>query len=374
MGTNPAFSDYIDPIGVPCENSEQCGPHYFDVRFEAVYMARTVTFGQDVVFSTLIPQSQNGPLPPQMALSSNQLEYDWEPGFRVLGRYDLCPLSVLEFGYTGIYSWETGASAIDPEGPDVNNEGDLFSLWSRPSTASATDFEEYGTTPATVQTPGGPMPQTERSLIHSISMESDLQTAEMNYRRYWVGFSPKISGTLLGGFRYTQLDEQFHFQTQGLSALGAVESADYSVTTRNALAGFQTGGDVWLHVTQGVRIGAEGKVGIFNNRVKLKNYMASTPPIDSEPEEFPAVAEVFRHNQVAFLTEASVDIVFDVLPSWSLRAGYEVLYMNSIALAGENFNTGSPYGLQNQVPRMPYIADQGHTLYQGAHAGLEYIW
>jgi hypothetical protein len=170
------------------------------------------------------------------------------------------------------------------------------------------------------------------------------------------------------------LDEQFHFETQGLSALGAVESADYSVTTRNALAGFQTGGDVWLHVTQGVRIGAEGKVGIFNNRVKLKNYMASTPPIASEPEEFQAVAEVFRNNQVAFLTEASVDIVFDVLPSWSLRAGYEVLYMNSIALAGENFNTGSPYGLQNQVPRVPFFADQGHALYHGAHAGLEYIW
>ena len=39
-----------------------------------------------------------------------------------------------------------------------------------------------------------------------------LQTAEMSYRRYWVGFIPRVSGTLLAGFRYTKLKEDFHVQ------------------------------------------------------------------------------------------------------------------------------------------------------------------
>jgi hypothetical protein len=376
MDECPSYADgMMDAIGVPGISSEQCGPHYFDFRAEAVYMDRAQTFGDEVIFTKLVPQDGNGdPLPPVIGLTSNQLDYDFEPGFRVLGRYDLGPLSVLEFGYFGLFAWDTRASVVDPEGPDPNNEGDLFSLWSRPAGTSATDFAEYGTTPPEVQTAGGPMPQTERSLMHSVSLESDLQNAEMSYRRYWVGYSPKISGTLLAGFRYTQLDEEFHFQTMGLSEEGDFEGADYGVVTRNSLAGFQTGGDMWIHVVQGVRVGAEGKAGLYNNRVRLHSAMPATPPIDSEPGEFPEVAETFRRNQVAFITEASADVVVDILPSWSLRAGYEVMYINSIALAGENFNTGSPYGLVGQEPRVPFFASQGHALYHGAHVGLEYIW
>jgi hypothetical protein len=350
MGTYPPYSDgMMDPVGVPGMRSEQCGPHYFDFRAEAVYMKPDQTFGQDVDFTSL---NVSGPI----VLASDQLEYDWEPGFRVLGRCDLGPLSVIEFGYMGIYAWDTASSFTDPNPVDPDT-GNLYSL-----------FSLFGTTPPEVALPDGPMPQTERSITQSISLESDLQTAEMSYRRYWVGYSPKISGTLLAGFRFTQLDEEFHYTAVGEG------SFDYSVITRNALAGFQAGGDVWIHIAQGVRVGAEGKAGIYNNRVKLKNAIAAVPEIGIDPDTFPNAPEFFRRNQVAFLSEASADVVIDVLPSWSLRAGYEVMYMNSIALAGENFNTGSPYGLPGQVQRVPFFANQGHALYHGAHAGLEYVW
>jgi hypothetical protein len=126
-----------------------------------------------------------------------------------------------------------------------------------------------------------------------------------------------------------------------------------------------------------VRIGAEGKVGIFNNHVKLKNQIAASPAIPADPDEFPSVPEVFRNNQPALLTEGSADLVIDFLPSWSLRAGYEVMFMNSIALAGDNFNSGPPYPeiiFNPANPRTPFFANQGHALYHGAHLGLEYIW
>lgn len=350
MGTYPAFSDsMMDSIGTPVLAAEQCGPHYFDVRAEAVYMIRDETFGPDVNFTSFNVEGD-------IVVDSGQLDYDYEPGFRILGRFDLGPLSVLEFGYFGIMDWNATSSFTDPNPVDPDT-GNLYSL-----------FSNFGTTPPTVAIEGGPMPQTERSITQSISLESDLHNAEMSYRRYWVGFTPALSGTILAGFRYTQLNEDFHYRAMGEGTF------DYAVLARNAMTGFQTGGDVWLHVVQGVRVGAEGKVGIYNNRFKLENRIAANPPIDADPDEFPSVPEIFRNNQVAFITEGSADVVIDVLPSWSLRAGYEVLFINSIVLSGDNFNTGSPFGLPNQTPRVPFLADQSHAFYHGFHAGLEYIW
>jgi hypothetical protein len=353
-GTSPPVGyDLMGDVGMEGYMVDQRGPHYFDLRVEAVMLERDETFGQNIDFTIF---NLNGPI----VLSSDQLQYDEEPGFRVLGRFDLGPLSVLEFGYMGIYDFESSASFTDPNPIDpVAGTGNLFSL-----------FSEFGTNPATVAIAGGPMPETERSITHSISLDSSLQTAEMLYRRYWVGFMPRVSGTLLAGFRYTRLREDFLFRTVGEAAL------DYDLRADNDLAGFQTGGDVWIGLMQGLRIGAEGKAGIYNNRYTVHTVITTDPPLSVPPAPLvpPELNERFDDDEVAFISEASVDIVADILPSWSIRAGYEVLFLNSIVLAGENFNTASPYGLAGQAPRIPFVAEQGHAFYHGGHVGVEFIW
>ena len=65
-------------------------------------------------------------------------------------------------------------------------------------------------------------------------------------------------------------------------------------------------------------------------------------------------------------------MVFDILPSLSLRAGYEVLFLNELVLAGDNFNQTSPYG--NQGPREPFVNTNGELFYHGGHVGIEYCW
>lgn len=350
----PAGYDLMEDVGIGGFAVDPHGPHYFDVRGEYVYMQRNTTFGNQIDFTI---EDVGGPV----VLSSSQLDYGWEPGFRIIGRYDLGPLSVLEFGYMGIYDWHTAASYRDPDEGGPMFAPDLYSL-----------FSMYGTNPDDVSTAMNPMPQTEQSLMHSLALDADFHNAEMSYRRYWVGFWPQMSGTILAGFRYTRVAEDFHF-----AAFSDEASFDYDLRVRNDLAGFQTGGDLWIRVMQGLRIGTEGKVGIYNNRLRLRNSVVSSPMIDSAEDEFPAVAEDFRRHQAAFITEASVDVVADILPSWSLRAGYEVMYINSIALAGENFNTGPPYpevAFDEPNPRVPFLAGQGHALFTGFHAGVEYIW
>jgi hypothetical protein len=247
---------------------------------------------------------------------------------------------------------KTGASFTDPD-PADEDTGNLYSL-----------FSEFGTNPPGVTVEGGPMAGSERSITQSISLDVDLHTAEASYRRYWVGYIPRISGTILAGVRYTRLKESFEFNASGEADFAYLSKAE------NDLTGFQTGGDIWVALMQGVRIGAEGKVGIYNNNYVLDNIVITTPEEGSPPD----LNERFASNNAAFISEASVDVVVDILPSWSLRAGYEVLFMNSLVLAGENFNTASPYGLQGQTPREPFLFDQGHAFMHGGHAGVEFVW
>jgi hypothetical protein len=348
-GTDPAVGyDLMEDVGVQGFLVDQRGPHYFDLRAEAVVMTPDTTFGPDIAMTSLNVTDDN------IVLRTSQLDFDWETGFRVVGRFDICPLSVFEFGYMGIYDFGSTASFTDPNPVDpLTGTGNLFSL-----------FSEFGTNPNTVAVQFGPMAETDRSIVHSISMDSQLQSAEMSYRRYWVGFIPRVSGTLLAGFRYTKLKEDFLFATSGEAAQVYTTRAD------NDLAGFQTGGDVWIGLMQGVRIGAEGKAGIYNNHYTVDNTIV-TDPLGVTP---PTLSERFKDDEVAFITEASADVVFDILPNWSIRGGYEFLYLNSIVLAGENFNTASPYGLPGQTPRVPFVNEQGHNFYHGAHLGIEYIW
>lgn len=355
-GTCPPFPDDVENYSMlPPGRTEQCGPHYFDVRMEAVTMTRDEAFRTPINFTSLNAIDPNMIDPSQFVLRSDQLGFDYTTGFRILGRYDCGPLSVIEFGYWGIENLDSSASVTDPN-PVDGNTGNLYSLYSY-----------YGNTPDFVTTPDGPLPWTERSVTQSISLESELHNAEFNYRRYWVGFNPMISGTLLAGFRFTRLREDFRFQ-----AIGEAEG-QYDENIKNDMAGFQTGGDVWVHIRQGIRVGAEGKVGLMNNHYTLDNTF-STDPVAGSPPDF---TEHFEKDQPALTVEASADVVWDICPSWSVRAGYEIFFVNSVLLAGENFNQGTVYnGIMGvDLPeRVPFVNNQGDAFYHGAHLGAEFTW
>jgi hypothetical protein len=363
-GTDPPHGyDLMNDVGVEGFLVDQRGPHYFDIRAEAVYLQRDETFSRDIDFTSrdIGPPLGAG----EIVLSSGDLDFDRELGFRVLGRYDIDPLAVFEFGYTGIFGYETSATA-------TSDQNELFSL-----------FSQFGNNPVTVGLAGGPMVQTERGSRQSISMESDLQSAELSYRRYWVGWIPRVSGTLLAGFRYTKMNESFSFNTVGSTLEppgGPPATLDYHLDADNNLAGFQAGGDMWIGLIQGLRLGGEGKVGLYNNHYTLTNRINEFPAVAVPGPLDPAVPDIlfeperFRDNQPAMIAEASVDLVADILPSWSLRVGYEVLFINSVVLAGDNFNTASPFGLPGQAARVPFVDDQNDLFYHGGHAGLEYIW
>ena len=104
-GTNPPFPDDVENYSLlPPGRTEQCGPHYWDVRMEAVTMTRDETFRTPTDFTTLNVENP-------VVLNSNQLDFEWETGFRIMGRYDCGPLSVIEFGYWGLENLDASAEA-----------------------------------------------------------------------------------------------------------------------------------------------------------------------------------------------------------------------------------------------------------------------
>lgn len=335
---------------------DQCGPYYYDVSVEFVSYLRDDAFGRDVNFTSNGIQMMNGQT--NFVLNSSSLEDNFEPGFRVIGRYDVGPLAVLEASYTGVFDMGDSARATDP-----NNR--LFS-----------PFTGFGSDPVNGFDPGNAelFEETDRATEHSIDFGADLQSTEISLRRYWVGYSPRVTGTLLAGFRYTKLKEFFAFRTVGndfapgapdASTLpGTVGTSTSRVVTDNNLAGAQAGGDMWVCLRQGLRMGFEGKAGIYNNDYELYSNFTTS---DGDP----SFSEVFKDNHTAFIGELKWQLVADLLPSLSVKGGYELLFLDQLALAGDNLNLASPYGNQNRVP---FFDDGSSTLFHGFNCGIEYIW
>jgi hypothetical protein len=128
----------------------------------------------------------------------------------------------------------------------------------------------------------------------------------------------------------------------------------------NDMVGFQFGGDGWICLRQGLRLGGETKAGIYNNRFKYR-HATDVPDPGVTNVDFSSDG-----NQVAFAGEGSIDLVADILPSFSIRGGYRVMYMSSLATVGNNIDPANAFSTT--------VLTQADALYHGFHAGLEYIW
>jgi len=333
----PGAGGYGDPMAVDFGGygQDQCGPHYFDVQVGAVFLRADDTFGGAQAF-TSIGRGLNAP----RVLDGANTEAEYEAGWEIAARYDIGALAVLEATYMGIYDMGFSESV---NSVDVAPGGANFQLFGPP---------DFGT--------GLDIPGIDQGQTHAFNYEADLQSAEFSYRRYWVGNNPRVSGTYLVGARYLRFTDAVVFNSSGFGA-PELETVSLSWTGENDLVGAQLGGDAWMSLRQGLRVGVEGTAGIYNNRFKFNN--SGTFSAANAPDDFAAETE---GNHVAFATEWEVSMVADILPSWSLRGGYRVLYMDRLATGAGNINQAS----LTAVTASP----DGDLLFHGFHGGVEYVW
>lgn len=332
----PCDGGYGDPMAVDFGGygHDQCGPHYFDVSVDTIWLQAEDAFQGLIAFTSV------GVAGPDRFLNPEADFGEYDPGWQIAVRYDLGALSMLEATYMGLYDISLHEQV---NSPDVAN-GSNFQLFSV--------FSDYGT--------GTLIPGVDDGQTHRIDYDADLQSTEFSYRRYWVGHRTCISGTYLLGFRYFRFTDDFAFNSEGL-VLPEIQTASRLWSGKNDLLGFQFGGDAWMCLRQGLRIGCEAKAGVYNNRFKFRHMATFSDP--DAPDDFDVSTD---GNQVAFGTEGSASVVIDILPSWSVRGGYRIFYLNSLATAENNIN-------QEDISDV-FVTTQGDALYHGFHGGIEYIW
>ena len=329
-----------DPMAVDFGGygQDQCGPHYFDFQVGAVFLQTDDAFGGGQAF-TSIGRGVNAP----RALDAGGAGGEYEPGWEITARYDVGALAVLEASYMGIYDLGFSQSVSSP---DVAPGGANFQLFS--------PFSNYGTVAPDIA-------GIDNGQTHAFNFQADLQSTEFNYRRYWVGHRPRVSGTFLLGARYLRYTDDATFNSEGLVNIPPLETATLNWSGENDLVGAHCGGDAWVCLRQGLRLGVEGTAGIYNNRYKFAN--SGTFSAATAPDDFAGASE---GNRVAFASEAEVSMVADIWSSWSLRGGYRFLYMDRLATGAGNINQAS-------LTATNASAD-GSLFFHGFHGGVEYVW
>ena len=314
-----------------------CGPYYFDVAFDYVALFAENRFDNLPAFlGTAGVNNTDRPV-----LNAAGEDGDLVSGWQVALRHDLGPLSVLEATYMGVYDLGFEANALSVEEAAGGTDFQLFSV-----------FSNFGL--------GTTIPGLDFGRQYTLRNDSDLQSTEFSYRRYWVGHNPRFSGTLLAGFRYVRYTDDLTLASTGLVAPATIATATRTWSGDNDLLGGQIGGDMMICLRQGLRLGMESKAGVYNNRFKFRNSGTFSDPGTAD---FAAAA---KGNQIAFVGEANANIIADIWPSVSLRFGYKLLYLNSVVSSGDSIDTTNFFSTT--------FADQADALFHGFTGGIEYIW
>lgn len=343
-----------DPMAVDFGGygQDQCGPHYFDISADVVFLQGEDLFNGVASFGS-VTAAANAP----KILDPNTSGSDYEPGWRITGRYDVGALAVLEATYMGLYDLGFNDRITSAQGslllpvPPVPTNNQLQSV-----------FSGFGAPT--------PIAGLDAANVYSLNYEADLQSTEFSYRRYWLGNNPRVSGTWLIGARYIRLTESIQFNVEdSFDVPGPDDTSSRLWDAENDMVGFQLGGDGWISLRQGLRVGGEMKAGIYNNRFKFRHagdFPEGVTPgvgVDPPPADFSSLTE---GNQVAFAAEGEVSMVIDILPSWSIRGGYQVLFLNSLATVGGNID-------QTNISNTAVLT-QADAVYHGFHGGVEWIW
>lgn len=321
---------------------------WFDFSAEAIALQRTRG-------ASNVNLSSRGAGTNNFVLGTDNVDLDkMRAGLSVQANIQTGPGSNLEVVYFGLNRWSESASVNSTP----NAAPDLYSFISAFGTVPVNGFDD-----------------SDRSLVHTLTYRSELHNGEINFRRRWAEPQGFFQGSFLAGIRYFDLDESARFTATGQNNNAAANNGarffDYNVATRNSLVGFQIGSDLWYNLVPGIKLGVEGKTGIYNNRSHQDtNIFANSLPAFG----IPPIVEGVLSNRTANITQLSAQGVYRLNYSWAFRGSYQFMYIDNVALAAENFNAAPPAVFLPNAVRNVSINNTADIVYQGFTLGGEYTW
>ena len=318
-----------------------CAPHWFDIHAEAVFLnldngGRFAEFSRDTSGISRI--------------TSNDLGLSDEPGMRITGAYQTGPGSNLEFTYLGLFDYSTTAWATGNE--------DLLSAFS--------DFTDLA--------PPNGLEQFDLANLHQVTHSHNFDSLELNYRRRWLGPTCAIQGSWLVGIRYARVHEKLRWlsiaerDSNGDGLLDTGGEGYYNLDATNYMTGAQLGGDTWFCLLPGLNFGIDGKLGIYGNNASQRTSMYS---IDFQ-DDFIGILPVEKvsNDKVTFIGELNLLMTYRLNHKFTLRGGYNMVFIDGVATAMNNFNPDIP----QLTTRTPFLSDSASLFYDGFSIGAEYMW
>jgi hypothetical protein len=292
----------------------QCAGPLWTARADALFLNRSSTGGQSLVRE---PRAGN-------LLDSSDLATSTAVGPRLsLIRHGQCGWDV-ELNYFGIDGWESNAVV--------------------PNTAMPSHF--------------GLLVVDEKMLlpVHDVDARyrSRLYSSELNLRRpvnCWL--------TPLVGFRWVELNEDY--RAVGTEAT-LMHEFNETINAHNHLYGLQIGADARLF-ERGCRFRVDGLVrtGIFYNAADQNSELmvpGGIGTLDASADK----------SHTSFLGELGVVATYRLNDHVSLRGGYQLMWIEGVALAPRQIPVTS-LGSGDAA-----VDSTGGVFYHGANAGLEFNW
>jgi hypothetical protein len=167
----------------------------------------------------------------------------------------------------------------------------------------------------------------------------------------------------LAGLRYLQLDEDFNWQAQDIAQEGSTnpqpgDDGSYIIDTENDMFGLQFG----LGLTyEGARwsLAMEPKGGVYVNNATGRTRL------DFTADDIDDADLRLQEDALSFVGEFRILGRYHVTPSISLRAAYEMMYIEAVALAPSQATF---------ITNISYLNTTGDPFYHGASFGFEGYW
>jgi hypothetical protein len=253
-------------------------------------------------------------------LSTEDFGFAYEVGPSITLGYRPTPWDAWEVSYFGAMDWDTRQSLVGAG--DLNLPGAL---------GAALDLNFAN---------ADLMDVTYSSVIHN---------AEVNY--LWTHGQVMW----LVGFRYFHLGEDFD-----ITSTGALGSTVYDVATKNNLYGGQIGARYragWKRFNWDIF----GKAGVYGNEAEQQQTVSNVGGI--------AIRDTnVRHGNSAFVGDVGVNFTFHLSKCWSVRGGYNALWVEDVALAPNQLD------FTDSVVSGNTLNANGGVFLHGAHAGFGCRW
>lgn len=264
-----------------------------------------------------------------VALSTADVKSEWDAGGRFTIGRTINACWQAEISYQGNYGWSDTQTA-------TSAAGDLSSILSG------------------FANPVNPL--FDQNNVATVTLASRMATAEANIRT-WLEMPPgPLDLQVFVGARYFASSDHLQYITTG------VNTNDITVNTGNDMYGVQLGTSAHFLLHRLFYLDFEGKIALCENFVEQNTSFVQNGGA--------ALTTANAVSRTALLGELSLCGTFQFRPNVAIRAGYQAIFVNGLALAPQNIPTDT-FALTNGVGQ---FRDDGEMVYHGPTLGLVGTW